>query len=155
MWREISKEIAPLIPEIWEREQALPLWFQAARSTWTGTLEDFTDFVLKDCWSVQGWYVDGDLKALVYIERANNILSIHLSVLDKIDMDEFAIACAELRDQHFHEGAIAIRGWVLGKNLALIKMLNHIGFRNTGLQLDRGMSRGTVLRWKLLEVRSA
>lgn len=152
-WREIKKsgEVERYISEIWAYESRLPKWYQAARKVWTATEESFAEFVMS-CWEVHGWF-DGDkLLALIYFERASETnLLIHLSVIHPIDLDRFASACAELRDRQFSRGFKTIRGWVLRKNRTLMRMLYGIGFRELGLRTDRGVDRGRVFRWELLE----
>jgi hypothetical protein len=154
-----KKELKDVLPAIWRYESKLPLWYQAASSCWTRDEANFTEFAL-DCWRVYGFYKpaeymfqEDELVALVYLEKLTpEIVNIHLSVLcQDADLDTFISLCGKIRDQLFEQGVTRIVGWVMKKNFMLARLIGRIGFHETGLRMDRGISHGTILRWECME----
>jgi hypothetical protein len=158
-WKEIrrSGEIFEHLPEIWRREQELPLWFRNSSSVWTPALPEMASFV-DECQAVFALFNDaGHLTACVYVEkqREAHAMTIHLSIIERMKPSIFVAEAAKLRDALFHQGIKSIRGWCLRKNFALGQILAAIGFKPTEFVLDHGESHGRVMRWSLVEIRSA
>lgn len=159
IWKEIrrSGEIFEHLPEIWRREQELPLWFRNSSSVWTPALPEMTAFV-DDCELAYALFNDeGRLMACVYVEKQREAyaMTIHLSIIERMKPSIFVAEAGKLRDMLFHQGVKSIRGWIFQKNLGLCKILAAIGFKPTEFVMDHGASHGRVMRWSLVEIRAA
>ncbi|HEY8560518.1 MAG TPA: hypothetical protein VIL74_09085 [Pyrinomonadaceae bacterium] len=157
IWREIRQtdEYLEHVAEIWRKERRLPRWFRNASSTWTRDEREFKAFC-DDCAEIFALFDDrGRLVACVYVEAETSpgVLSIHLSIVEKIPPEMFVEKAGELRGMLLRRGARSIRGWILGKNRALARLMFEIGFRDTGVSMRHGASHGAVLRWNLFELR--
>lgn len=152
MWREIKStgEVYGRIPEIWAYEETLPRFFRASSKVWTPDEDGFRSFV-DSCSAV--WARDLDKGSFyVYVEDDGPGILIHLSVTLRPTCDEFISAMAELRDHFLSTGVKRIRGWMLKKNRPLAALTARLGFRETGLAADHGVSHGRLLRWGLIEL---
>jgi len=129
-WREIKNtgEIIDLLPKIWQSEMNKPDWYCNSIKVWTPTFNDYEKWISKLDFAY-GLFNNQDCKLIVYVEeRAKNVCHIHLSVLKKIRPSEFVKQTRILRDMQLRKGSVAIRGWVLSKNFALIKLLRKVNF---------------------------
>lgn len=146
-------EVYERLPEIWQHERTLPQWFADASGVWRDSLQDEVGFI-DACEKVWGLFDGARLMLCVYFEKEEpgRQVEIHLSVLHKIRPSKFIKMTAQLRDTLFHSGVKIVRGWVLTKNTSLCRLLAEVGFRDTGLRMDKGMSRGRALSWRLAEV---
>lgn len=155
IWKELRKngEIFAHVGSIWRHEQALPSWFVTSSAIWTATESDFRAFAA-DCQEIYGLFDGKRLTACVYVEKQQDarVMAIHLSILGKVDAEEFTTRATELRNAFLHRGVKYIRGWTLRKNFALVRLMTAIGFRKTNFVMDHGTARGRVLRWELMEV---
>lgn len=151
-WREIKStgEIYERIPQIWAYEEGLPRFFRASSKAWTPDENSFRDFV-DSCSAV--WACDLEKGTLyIYAEDDGQGILIHLSVTFRPTCDEFVSAMTELRDHLLSTGVRRIRGWMLKKNRPLAALTARLGFRETGLAADYGVSHGRLLRWELIEL---
>jgi hypothetical protein len=153
-WVELGQDnrIVSHLPEIWQREQAAPRWFQAASLVWTADFAEFEAWVL-DCAEVYGLFDnENNLVAVVYVEAQTSpfMMTVHLSVLER--SNDLIKPLKRLRDSFLRRGVKRIRGWVMMKNLPLLALLKEIGFLPCELFLDCGSSHGKILRWQLMEI---
>ena len=153
-WKEMrqSGEFLRHLPAIWERECAMPKWFQASSFLWHPSFAVFVEWACGFP-EIYGLF-DGDkLLFVIYLERKaeGRVAEIHLAVLEKMPADAFVAEAATLRNRVFHSGVKYIRAWTLKKNVPLRKLMRAVGFRGDGFMMDRGHHRGQVLTWELLE----
>lgn len=150
-WQELRKngQFLRYLPDIWERELVMPKWFQASSFLWTPKFPIFVEWAC-DFQEIYGLFDNDKLLACIYLELDKDTATIHLSVTEKIEPQIFIDECSKLRNMLFHRGIKYIRGWTLKRNFALVKLMKEIGFRELGFTMDRGQSRGRVLRWELM-----
>lgn len=158
-WTEIrlNGQFLRHLPQIWETEAAMPQWFKASSFLWQKTFDEFVRWSV-DAQEIHGLFdAQGRFMACVYIEKQEmpEQAVIHCSVVEKIAPEVFVAKCSELRDRLFHRGIRVIRGWTLRKNFSLVKLMKQMGFEPLGLTMDQGDAHGQVLRWDLMQVRTA
>ena len=155
IYRELKKsgEIYGFLEAIKAREAQLPRWFRDASKAWAGSPTE--ESRIEHSGEIYGFFDDDELKACVYIEKQEkpSEMMIHLSIIGPLDKTAFMEATGRFRNDLFRRGVYVIRGWVLRRNIALLRLLDAIGFLRTGARLDHGTSHGHILRWELVEVR--
>ena len=156
MWKEIRQrdEYLETVAEVWRREQSLPKWFRAASSVWSRDMDEFLAFC-DDCAEIWALMEGEKLTALVYVEKqsAPHVMNIHLSIIEKIEPAVFIEKAGELRNIFLRRGVRSIRGWILGKNFALARLLCGIGVCKYPVKLKHGESHGQILTWNMYELR--
>ena len=149
----LSGEIFEWTKRIWDAERQMPQWYKDATDAWLSCFDDFEAFVTR-CVAIYGIFDGERLAGCIYFEEAteDGVLLVHLSVLERDDMDAFVDACIRIRDTVLHQGIRSIRGWVVERNKSLISMLSRIGFAPVGFFMDHGVSHGRLIRWTMIEV---
>lgn len=140
---------------VWEREESLPEWFQAASHVWTADREAFEEF-WNGCDEVWGLFREGEpskLLACVMLEfERPRHTNIHVSVIDpELPEDDLVRFWRSLKYQKALDGILIMEGWILDKNRPLKRIARRAGFEETGLVMTHGERKGKALRW--LQVR--
>lgn len=133
---------------------ASPLWRQDTETVF-GTL-DLTEYMAATHDSTRidvGVFEDGRLIAdVIFTMRAKGVFEVHLEAARGADITAIVTAGRLIRDQIFAQGAQVVYAWVPRRNLAVIRILQAIGFSHTYVSMLRTTPGGRVTEWAKLNI---
>jgi hypothetical protein len=139
-WRDITSEIEHYAEHIWTTESTFPKWFLRTRAK---DFKAFKDFLLRQE-KIYGLFNGSRITACVYVDSFSpdrKGIVIHMSLIEKMQPENFIKMGNALLDRYD-----TVRGFVLGKNFPLRKLLKKMGFKDTPLAENR-----CGCEWKLME----
>jgi hypothetical protein len=139
-WRDITSEIERYAEHIWTTESTFPKWFLRTRAKDFKTFKNFLSRQEK----IYGLFNGYRIVACVYVDSFSpdrRGIVIHMSLIGKMPSEDFIKMGDALLDKYE-----TIRGFVLGKNFPLRKLLKKIGFKDMPLVENR-----CGYEWKLME----
>lgn len=129
MYRIVTPETdKDLLLKFWRDEQATSPLYRELNHTDDSTDESFFTFCAKH----QIYEIDG--KALLFLERTQNIVEIHFSILRRQKCENLMVDLASIRNQLFREGVDIVFGWVLKANVPLKCVCKTLGLYFNGTE---------------------